>query len=67
MDRRTKVELLEQIRREYTHGAGTIQGAAECGGSSAAGAASLGETTYSVRNDADNSTHGCWLTSWRAG
>ena len=28
MDRRTKVELFEQIRREYTHGAGTIQGAA---------------------------------------
>ena len=28
MDRRTKVELFEQIRREYTHGVGTIQGAA---------------------------------------
>src|ERR1022692_1590688 len=28
MDRRTKVELFEQIRREYTHGTGTIQGAA---------------------------------------
>ena len=28
MDRRTKVELLEAIRREYAHGTGTIQGAA---------------------------------------
>src|ERR1022692_4375106 len=28
MDRRTKEELFEQIRREYTHGTGTIQGAA---------------------------------------
>jgi len=28
MDRRGKVELFEQIRREYTHGAGTIQGVA---------------------------------------
>src|SRR5208282_4914496 len=28
MDRRTKVELFEQIRREYTHGEGTILGAA---------------------------------------
>lgn len=26
MDRRRKVELFEQIRREYTHGTGTIQG-----------------------------------------
>ncbi len=26
MDRRTKLELFEEIRREYTHGAGTIQG-----------------------------------------
>lgn len=26
MDRRRKVELFEQIRREYTHGVGTIQG-----------------------------------------
>jgi len=26
MDRRTKVELFEEIRREYTHGVGTIQG-----------------------------------------
>jgi hypothetical protein len=26
MDRRRKVELFEQIRREYRHGAGTIQG-----------------------------------------
>jgi hypothetical protein len=26
MDRRTKVELFEEIRREYTHGTGTIQG-----------------------------------------
>ncbi len=29
MNRRTKVELFEQIRREYAHGAGTIQGAAK--------------------------------------
>lgn len=28
MDRRRKVELFEQIRREYTHGVGTIQGTA---------------------------------------
>jgi hypothetical protein len=28
MDRRTKVELFEQIRREYTHGAGTYFGSA---------------------------------------
>ena len=28
MDRRSKVELFEQIRREYTHGVGTIQGTA---------------------------------------
>jgi len=28
MDRRTKVELFEEIRREYTHGMGTIQGVA---------------------------------------
>ena len=28
MDRRTKVELFEQIRREYEHGVGTIKGAA---------------------------------------
>src|SRR5450755_208824 len=28
MDRRTKVELFEAIRREYVHGAGTILGAA---------------------------------------
>jgi transposase-like protein len=26
MDRRTKVELFEEIRQEYTQGAGTIQG-----------------------------------------
>jgi len=25
MDRRSKVELFEQIRRNYTHGVGTIQ------------------------------------------
>jgi hypothetical protein len=29
MDRRCKVELFEQIRREYRHGAGTIQGVAK--------------------------------------
>src|SRR5690348_4019339 len=29
MDRRGKVELFEQIRREYTHGVGTIQGTAK--------------------------------------
>src|SRR5208337_4563550 len=29
MDRRRKVELFEQIRREYTHGVGTIQGTAK--------------------------------------
>lgn len=29
MDRRAKVELFEEIRREYKHGAGTIQGVAE--------------------------------------
>jgi len=29
MDRRRKVELFEQIRREYTHGVGTIQGVAK--------------------------------------
>jgi transposase len=29
MDRRRKVELFEEIRREYTHGAGTIQGVAK--------------------------------------
>src|SRR5579863_6649804 len=29
MDRRSKVELFEQIRREYTHGVGTIQGVAK--------------------------------------
>jgi transposase len=29
MDRRAKVELFEQIRREYTHGAGTIKGVAK--------------------------------------
>lgn len=28
LDRRTKVELFEQIRREYEHGAGTIRGVA---------------------------------------
>jgi transposase len=29
MDRRRKVELFEEIRREYTHGVGTIQGTAK--------------------------------------
>jgi transposase len=29
MDRRAKVELFEQIRREYAHGAGTIKGVAK--------------------------------------
>lgn len=29
MDRRGKVELIEQIRREYTHGVGTIKGVAK--------------------------------------
>jgi transposase len=29
MDRRAKVELFEQIRREYAHGSGTIQGVAK--------------------------------------
>jgi len=29
MDRRTKVELFEEIRREYEHGEGTILGVAE--------------------------------------
>lgn len=29
MDRRRKVELFEQIRREYSHGVGTIQGTAK--------------------------------------
>ena len=29
MDRRAKVELFEQIRREYTHGAGNIKGVAK--------------------------------------
>ena len=29
MDRRTKVELFEQIRREYEHGGGTIRGIAK--------------------------------------
>jgi transposase len=29
MDRRRKVELFEEIRREYTHGVGTIQGIAK--------------------------------------
>jgi transposase len=29
MDRRRKVELFEQIRREFTHGVGTIQGTAK--------------------------------------
>jgi hypothetical protein len=29
MDRRAKVELLEQIRREYRLGVGTIQGVAQ--------------------------------------
>ena len=29
MDRRTKVELFEQIRREYEHGGGTIRGMAK--------------------------------------
>ena len=29
MDRRTKVELFEQIRREYEHGGGTIRGIAQ--------------------------------------
>jgi hypothetical protein len=29
MDRRRKVELFEQIRREYTHGVGPIQGTAK--------------------------------------
>ena len=29
MDRRRKAELFEQIRREYTHGAGTIQGVSQ--------------------------------------
>ena len=28
MDRRRKVELFEQIRREYTHGLNTMQGTA---------------------------------------
>ena len=28
MDRRTKVELFEQMRREYEHGVGTIKGVA---------------------------------------
>ena len=28
MDRRAKVELFEEIRREYEHGAGTIQAVA---------------------------------------
>ena len=29
MDRRAKVELFEQIRREYEHGGGTIRGIAK--------------------------------------
>src|ERR1700684_1719495 len=29
MDRRRKVELFEEIRREYRHGVGTIQGVAK--------------------------------------
>jgi len=29
MDRRSKVELFEQIRREYAHGVGTVQGVAQ--------------------------------------
>ena len=29
MDRRAKVELYEQIRREYEHGGGTIRGIAK--------------------------------------
>ena len=29
MDRRKKVELFEQIRREYEHGAGTIRAVAK--------------------------------------
>ena len=29
MDRRRKVELFEQIKREHTHGVGTIQGTAK--------------------------------------
>ena len=29
MDRRAKVELFEQIRREYQHGGGTIRGIAK--------------------------------------
>jgi hypothetical protein len=37
------VELFEQIRREYTHGVGTIQGVArKLGCSSADGSAGLG-------------------------
>ena len=44
MERRAKVELFEQIRREYEFGVGTIRGSgAEAGGASADGAPGVGE------------------------
>ena len=44
MERRAKVELFEQIRREYEFGVGTYQGScAEAGSASADGASGVGE------------------------
>jgi hypothetical protein len=43
MERRAKVELFEQIRREYEFGAGTVLGVAQAGSSPADGATSTCE------------------------
>ena len=42
MDRRAKVELFEQIRREYEHGGGAIRGIAKKWGFIGAWCVSLG-------------------------